>query len=146
MHFTDLALANSWLLYRKDLTVCGRPKKNIMQCLEFQMEVAMTFLAQHDNDNSDFSEQEDDSDTLVQRKKRPVKAVPHVLVRRRANAHLPEVWCIGRQSSLVLCTYRVLITTNSLEPASSLEGIILNPITYRLRYATEAHNLSSCDG
>lgn len=30
---------------------------------------------------------------------------------------------------LVLRTYRVLITTNSLEPASSLEGIILNPIT-----------------
>lgn len=55
-------------------------------------------------------------------------------------------WCIGRQSSLVLCTYRVLITTNSLEPASSLWGIILNPITYRLRYATEAHNLSSSDG
>ena len=31
MHFTDLALANSWLLYRKDLTVCGTPKKSIMQ-------------------------------------------------------------------------------------------------------------------
>lgn len=47
---------------------------------------------------------------------------------------------------LVWCTYRVLITANSLEPASSLEGIILNPITYQLRYATEAHNLSSSDG
>lgn len=55
-------------------------------------------------------------------------------------------WCIGRQSSVVLCTYCVLITTNSLEPASSLEGIILNPITYWLHYAAEAHNLSSCDG
>lgn len=91
MHFTDLALANSWLLYRKDLTVNGTPKKNIMQFLEFRMEVAMTFLAQRDNDNSDFSEQEDDPDVSVQGKKRPVKAVPHVSVHRRANAHLPEV-------------------------------------------------------
>lgn len=93
MHFTpalDLAFANNLLLYRKDLTVCDTPK-NIMQFLEFHMEVAMTFLAQHDNDNSDFSEREDDPDILVQGKKRPVKAVPHVSVRRRANAHLPEV-------------------------------------------------------
>lgn len=72
MHFTDLALANSWLLYRKDLTVCGTPK-NIMQFLEFRMEVAMTFLTQHDNDNPDISEQEDDVEDLVQGKKRPVK-------------------------------------------------------------------------
>lgn len=47
---------------------------------------------------------------------------------------------------LVLCTYRVLITINNLEPASSLEGIILNPITYWLRYTTEAHTLSSSNG
>uniref|UniRef100_A0A3B4U452 PiggyBac transposable element-derived protein domain-containing protein n=2 Tax=Seriola dumerili TaxID=41447 RepID=A0A3B4U452_SERDU len=92
MHFTDLALANSWLLYRKDLNLCGTPKKNIMQFLEFRMEVAMTFLSQRDNDNnnSDFSELEDDPDILVQGKKSPVKAVPHVSIRRRANAHLPE--------------------------------------------------------
>lgn len=35
MHFTDLALANSWL------------RKSIMQFLEFHMEVARTFLVQH---------------------------------------------------------------------------------------------------
>ncbi|KAM3610115.1 uncharacterized protein V6R79_025585 [Siganus canaliculatus] len=78
MHFLDLALADSWLLYCKDLPLNGPPKKNIMQFLQFRMEVAMTFLAQSDNDNSDFSE-------------RPVQAVPHISVRRKANAHLPEV-------------------------------------------------------
>lgn len=61
-------------------------------------------------------------------------------------ASWPPVKHWKAKQCLVLCTYRVLITTNSLEPASSLEGIILNPITYRLRYATEAHNLSSSNG
>lgn len=48
MHFTDLALANSWLLYRKDLT----PKKNIKQFLEFLHGSGHDLLAQYDNDNS----------------------------------------------------------------------------------------------
>ncbi|CAK6978112.1 piggyBac transposable element-derived protein 3-like [Scomber scombrus] len=93
MHFTDLALANSWLLYCKDLTICGEPKKSIMQFLEFRMEVARTLLAQHhsqgnDADLSELSEEEDDS---KQGKKRLVTAMPHVSVRRRANAHLPDM-------------------------------------------------------
>jgi len=77
MHFTDLALANSWLVYCKDLTVCGTPKKSIMQLLEFRMEVAKTFLAQRDN-----GVPEDDADLSEQRKKCPVKAVRHVSIRR----------------------------------------------------------------
>ncbi|XP_057697421.1 piggyBac transposable element-derived protein 3-like isoform X1 [Corythoichthys intestinalis] len=91
MHFTDLALANSRLLYRKDLTLNDTPKKNIMQFLQFRMEVAMTFLAQRDNDNSDFPEQEDDTEVSVQGKLRPVQEVPHISFRSKANAHLPEV-------------------------------------------------------
>ena len=62
-----------------------------MQFLEFRMEVAMTLLAQRDNDNSDFTEQGDDPDVSVQGEKRPVKALPHISVHRRANAHLAEV-------------------------------------------------------
>lgn len=54
----------------------------------------------------------------------------------------PSVVHREAEQSGVLFTYRVLITTNSLEPASSLEGIILNPIACWLRYATEVHNLS----
>lgn len=53
----------SWILYCIDLTVCGMPRKNIGQFLVFLLEVAMTFLAQHD-ENSDFLEQEDDPDIL----------------------------------------------------------------------------------
>ncbi|XP_071063273.1 piggyBac transposable element-derived protein 3-like [Pseudochaenichthys georgianus] len=93
MHFTDLALANSWLLYRKDLAICAAPKKSIMQFLEFRTEMATTLLAQHHGQGSDadLSEQSEEEDNSNQRKKRPVMAVPHVSVRRRANAHLPEM-------------------------------------------------------
>uniref|UniRef100_A0A674NLN0 PiggyBac transposable element-derived protein domain-containing protein n=1 Tax=Takifugu rubripes TaxID=31033 RepID=A0A674NLN0_TAKRU len=93
MHFTDLALANSWLLYRKDLTTCGASRKSIMQFLEFRMEVARTFLVQHHSqeDDADFPELSEGEDDSLQGKKRPVMAVPHVSVRRRANAHLPEM-------------------------------------------------------
>lgn len=88
MHFTDLALANSCLLYRKDRNEWATPKRDIIQFLQFQMDVAMTFLAQHDNDNSEFSE-DDESDVEVQGQKHPVRVVPHISVCRRANAHLP---------------------------------------------------------
>ncbi|TWW53658.1 hypothetical protein D4764_0192150 [Takifugu flavidus] len=66
LYLTDLALANSWLLYRKDLATCGAPRKSIMQFLEFRMDVARTFLAQHhsqeeDADSPELSEGDDDS-------------------------------------------------------------------------------------
>ncbi|KAI4822923.1 hypothetical protein KUCAC02_008441 [Chaenocephalus aceratus] len=93
MHFTDLALANSWLLYRKDLAICALPNKSIMQFLEFRTEMATTLLAQHHGQGSDadLSEQSEEEDNSNQGKTRPVTAVPHVSVRRRANAHLPEM-------------------------------------------------------
>lgn len=84
-HFTDVALANSWLLYHQDQTVHGTPRKGIMQFLEFRMEVAKTLLAQHND------AQEDNTDHSEQEKKHPVKEVPHISFRRRANAHIPEV-------------------------------------------------------
>ncbi|XP_063749777.1 piggyBac transposable element-derived protein 3-like [Eleginops maclovinus] len=45
MHFTDLALANSWILYRKDCQERGTPRKAFMQFLEFRMVVAQVFLS-----------------------------------------------------------------------------------------------------
>ncbi|TWW61042.1 hypothetical protein D4764_05G0011320 [Takifugu flavidus] len=91
MHFTDLALANSWLLYRKDLKTCGAPRKSIMQFLEFRMDVARTFLAQHHSQEEDADSPGLSDDDSSESKKHPVLAVPHVSVRRRANAHLPEM-------------------------------------------------------
>lgn len=56
MHFTHLALANSYLLSYTDLTICDTPKRNITQFSEICLEVARIFFSQ--NDNSDFSEWE----------------------------------------------------------------------------------------
>ncbi|KAJ4948773.1 hypothetical protein JOQ06_020296 [Pogonophryne albipinna] len=82
MHFTDLALD------RKDFAICAAPKRSIMQFLEFRTEMATTLLAQHHGQGSDadLSEQSEEEDNSNQGKKRPVTAVPYVLVRRRANA------------------------------------------------------------
>ncbi|KAI2646362.1 Chimeric ERCC6-PGBD3 protein [Labeo rohita] len=95
MHFTDLALANSWLLYRKDHAICAGPKTRPIQFLQFRMEVATILLAQHHSADADLSTEEED---LNQGVKRHVTELPHVLVRRRANAHLPEM--IGLKNAM----------------------------------------------
>ncbi|KAG1934670.1 piggyBac transposable element-derived protein 3 [Pimephales promelas] len=91
MHFTDLALANSWLLYRKDHAICAGPKTRPIQFLQFRMEVAMTLLAQHHSADADLSAQSEEEEHSNQGVKRHVTELPHVSVRRRANAHLPEI-------------------------------------------------------
>uniref|UniRef100_A0A3P9NWF0 Si:ch211-255f4.7 n=1 Tax=Poecilia reticulata TaxID=8081 RepID=A0A3P9NWF0_POERE len=48
MHFTDLALLNSWLLYRQDIQENKNPTKANMKFLEFRMVVAQVFLTKHD--------------------------------------------------------------------------------------------------
>ena len=87
LHFTDLALANSWLLYRQDNTRCGTPRKGIMQFLEFRMAVAQAYLTKFDGDHM----QEENVHLWQQGKKHQVTPVPHVSVRTTSAAHLPEM-------------------------------------------------------
>ncbi|XP_049905131.1 zinc finger MYM-type protein 2 isoform X1 [Epinephelus moara] len=90
MHFTDLALANSWLLYRRDNTERGTPREGIMQFLEFRMAVAQAYLAKC---NSDVQHVFEENVHLFQQqgKRHQVAPVPHVSVRTTSAAHLPEV-------------------------------------------------------
>uniref|UniRef100_A0A8C1QN76 PiggyBac transposable element-derived protein domain-containing protein n=1 Tax=Cyprinus carpio TaxID=7962 RepID=A0A8C1QN76_CYPCA len=78
MHFMDLALANSWLLYRRDNQENGTPRKSIMKFLEFRMVVAQVFLK---NENIHLP---------PPGKKSQVATIPHISVRSSA-AHLPEM-------------------------------------------------------
>ncbi|XP_061581381.1 uncharacterized protein LOC133447017 isoform X2 [Cololabis saira] len=87
MHFMDLALANSWLLYRRDQQEHGTPRKAIMTFLEFRMDVAQVFL-----NKCDVTHAEEESACYPQPGQRSrVNPVPHISVRTTSAAHLPEV-------------------------------------------------------
>lgn len=62
-HFMDLALANSWLLYRKDHAICAGSKTRPIQFLQFRIEVAKILLAQHHGADADLSEQSEEEDS-----------------------------------------------------------------------------------
>ncbi|KAG7494019.1 hypothetical protein JOB18_021211 [Solea senegalensis] len=87
MHFMDLALANSWLLYRRDNQENGTPRKGIMKFLEYRMDVAQVFLNKCKV-----------TDAEEERAHRPepgprfrVTPIPNISVRTASAGHLPEV-------------------------------------------------------
>lgn len=90
MHFTDLALVNSWLLYRQDHLECGGPPRSFMKFLEFRMAVAQVFLNKRDLLLHADPGPEEERPPLTGRRSRVVP-VPHVSVRTCSAAHLPEM-------------------------------------------------------
>ncbi|XP_035528002.1 piggyBac transposable element-derived protein 4-like [Morone saxatilis] len=100
MHFTDLALVNSWLLYRRDNQENGTPRKAIMKFLEFRMVVAQVFLSKCDvlHKAARVAEAENENGHIPPPgKKSRVTPIPHVSVRSSA-AHLPEM--VGLQNPM----------------------------------------------
>lgn len=94
MHFTDLALGNSWLLYRQDNQKNGTPRKAIMKFLEFRMVVAQVFLNKCDvlHEDAHVAHAEEENAHHPQPGKRSrITPVPHVSVRTYSAAHLPEM-------------------------------------------------------
>lgn len=55
LHFIDLAMVNSWRLYRSDSLAKGVPKSNIKDLLAFRFEVAETLLNSPDRERRDVS-------------------------------------------------------------------------------------------
>ncbi|XP_007562569.1 piggyBac transposable element-derived protein 3-like [Poecilia formosa] len=87
MHFMDLALANSWLLYRRDHQEHGTPRKAILMFLAFRMDVAQVFL-----NKCDVTHAEEESACCPQPGQRAlVTPIPHISARTTSAAHLPEV-------------------------------------------------------
>ncbi|XP_045889736.1 piggyBac transposable element-derived protein 3 isoform X2 [Micropterus dolomieu] len=93
MHFTDLALANSWLLYRQDNIDIGTPRKGIMQFLEFRMTVAQAYLSKCNSDGQHvLLEHAHPSTTPPQQgPRRQVTPVRHISSRTTSACHLPEM-------------------------------------------------------
>ncbi|XP_044040956.1 piggyBac transposable element-derived protein 4-like [Siniperca chuatsi] len=93
MHFMDLALANSWLLYRRDNQENGTPRKSIMKFLEFRMVVAQVFLSKCDvlHEGAHVTEEENENGHLPPPGKNLGRSNPHISVRSSA-AHLRRWW------------------------------------------------------
>ncbi|XP_051554575.1 piggyBac transposable element-derived protein 4 isoform X1 [Myxocyprinus asiaticus] len=85
MHFTDLALVNSWLLYQQDNLENGT-----MEFLEFRTIVAQTYLAMADSLGVRCSYEEEGFNAHPAKRCR-FTAVPHISVRTTSARHLPEM-------------------------------------------------------
>lgn len=94
MQFTDLALVNSWLLYRQDNQESGSPRNAIMKFLEFRTVVPQVFLNKNcilHEDARAVDAEEENVHPLQPGKRSRVTPVPHVSVRPCSAAHLPEM-------------------------------------------------------
>lgn len=62
IHFLDLAVVNAWLQYRKDCRDCKRPKKNIMDLLQFRMTLAETLMSRPPDERQLYHAEESDEE------------------------------------------------------------------------------------
>lgn len=89
MHFTDPALANSWLLYLQDNTEHGTPRQGMMQFLEFRMTVVRHTWQSVTLMSNTYRERTHTFHNKA--KKHQVSPVHHVSVQTTSAAHLPEM-------------------------------------------------------
>lgn len=90
LHFVDLALVNSWLLYKEDKLRQKTPAKDILQFLEFRIEVAQFYLAVADDEFIGDSSAED-SDDGQPPEKRKFTSIPSKAQRTSCARHMPEM-------------------------------------------------------
>ena len=89
-HFFDLAVVNSWILYCRDKKILKVPRKDILQFLQFKLQIAQAYLAATD-DCDDVHISEDDSEEGPSAKRRRSVEVPAIPQRTSAAKHLPEM-------------------------------------------------------
>jgi len=90
LHFVDLALVNSWLLYKEDKMKQKTPAKDILQFLAFRIEVAQFYLAVVDDEIFDDSSAGDSDDGQPPAKRR-VTSIPAKAQRTSCARHMPEM-------------------------------------------------------
>ena len=92
-HFVDLAIVNAWIGYRQDEIKRGTPQKDILQLMNFRLEVAQTYLAAAEEDSAEECEESDaegDERASTSRRRCVVPVNAPALCRSGAK-HLPEM-------------------------------------------------------
>ena len=86
LHFTDLAITNSWLLDRQDSQALQRPAKNTSQYLEFKILLAEELITQGQTCQQEQTSDEELSPEIKKRKPHPDERI-----RKYGATHLPEM-------------------------------------------------------
>ena len=89
-HFVDLALVNSWILYKENKLKQKTPIKDIQQFLDFRIDVAQFYMAVADNEIIHDSRAED-FDEGQPPAKRKCTSIPAKAQRTSCARHMPEM-------------------------------------------------------
>jgi hypothetical protein len=89
LHFIDLALVNSWILYRQDKLKEKTPAKDILQFLDFRIEIAQIYLAVADDEIVESNSGDSDEDEPPA--KRKFQSIPAKAQRTSCARHMPEM-------------------------------------------------------
>ena len=97
MHFIDLAIVNSWFQYRSDEKVKGAANRDILQLIDFRLDIAQTYLAAHDEHlvdeaGEDSDENDENAENAASSRRRGcVVPLPPAALRLSQAKHLPEM-------------------------------------------------------
>jgi len=89
IHFFDLAVVNSWILYCRDKKILQVPRKDILQFLQ----MAQAYLTAADDCDDALHNSVDDSDEGPSAKRRSSVEVLTIPQRTSAAKHLPDDRC-----------------------------------------------------
>jgi hypothetical protein len=84
-HFIDLSLVNSWIQYREEKKAAGIPSRNILQFMNFRVDIAESLLSAADDSISS-----SDEETAGPSQKRKFTQRPFDHKRLAGAKHLPE--------------------------------------------------------
>ncbi|CAH2091503.1 unnamed protein product [Euphydryas editha] len=121
-HCIDLAISNSWILYRQDKKNEGADPKSILQLRYFKMEIAEAIIDANIDTDSSLDEPENreeghhenqDEQHLHFRRKCVPAPIPSAAQRYRKAGHLPEVSEVQRKCRLPGCKMKTKIICTS---------------------------------
>lgn len=121
MHFFDLAVANSWILYCQDKARLRYSKKDIMKFVDFRLDLAEKFLTDGDREQGDANNSGDETVQIAKRRFTPVPSAHH---RVSAAKHMPEVAQVksAMRCRNLACKHKTMIRCKTCDMFLCLTG------------------------